>query len=359
VTELALTGLHKRFGPQTVLCGLDLTVASGSFAALLGSSGAGKTTLLRLLAGFDAPDAGTIAIGGRIVDGPGVHVRPEQRRIGYVPQEGSLFPHLTVAANVAFGLPRAARRDGGAVDELLELVGLAELGRRYPHQLSGGQQQRVALARALAIKPDVVLLDEPFAALDANLREGVRDEVARILRAKGTTTLLVTHHQDEALSMADQVAVMRGGTIVQYATPQQLYAAPVDADLACFVGAGNLIAGRFEGGEVDTPLGRLPVRWHGAPGAAGCEVTVLVRPEQLALYRGGAGGGGGAGGAGGIAGRVVRSGYHGHDTVVHVALGEGGPDGATVLVRALGDASLQPGAAVSVVARGSVLVWPR
>ncbi|MGO9961617.1 MAG: ABC transporter ATP-binding protein [Solirubrobacteraceae bacterium] len=347
MSELALTDLHKRFGDHAVLSGLSLTVPAGSFTALLGPSGAGKTTLLRLLAGFETPDRGTIAIGGRIVDANDTHVRPEQRRIGYVPQEGSLFPHLTVTANVAFGLPRQARRHG--VDDLLELVGLGGLGRRYPHQLSGGQQQRVALARALAVKPEVVLLDEPFASLDAHLRAGVREEVRRILGERGTTTLLVTHHQDEALSVADLVAVLRDGQIVQHATPRDLYAGPVDCELAAFVGDANLIEGSLDAGLVDTPLGRLPARWHGEPPTTPGRVTVLIRPEQIAVCT--------AARESGPVGRVVRCGYHGHDTVLQVQL-ECDRDGPLVLVRTLGNAQLAPGDSVGLSARGAVLVWP-
>src|SRR6516165_12131357 len=166
MTQLVVSGLHKAFGDHPVLTGVDLEVPAGSLTAILGPSGSGKTTLLRVLAGFERADAGTVTIGGAVVDGPGVHLPPERRRIGYVPQEGSLFPHLTVAGNIGFGLP-ARRRRGGTVEALLETVGLAGSGRRYPHQLSGGQQQRVALARALAIEPAVVLLDEPFGSLDA------------------------------------------------------------------------------------------------------------------------------------------------------------------------------------------------
>ncbi len=280
---LCVVDLHKGFGTHPVLTGLDLSVPAGSFTAILGSSGSGKTTLLRLLAGFDRPDRGVVKIGERVVDGAAVHVQPEQRRIGYVPQEGGLFPHLTVAANVGFGLSRAARR--GRVSELLELVGLADLGRRYPHQLSGGQQQRVALARALAIAPEVVLLDEPFASLDAHMRASVREEVQRILQASATTTLLVTHDQDEALSLADRVAVLRDGQIAQYATPRELYARPLDDRLARFVGEANLIAGVLDGAFVDTPLGRLPALWHGEPLPSSCAVSVLVRPEQIDLRR--------------------------------------------------------------------------
>ncbi len=210
--QLTITGLHKAFGSHPVLTGLDLDVPAGSFTAILGPSGSGKTTLLRLLAGFERADAGSIAIGDRVVDGPGAgYVPPERRQIGYVPQEGALFPHLSVAANVGFGLPARERR-GARTDELLAAVGLTGMGGRYPHQLSGGQQQRVALARALAIRPEVVLLDEPFASLDAHMRASVRADVQRICRTAGTTAILVTHDQDEALSMADRIAVLRDGT---------------------------------------------------------------------------------------------------------------------------------------------------
>ncbi len=249
MTELTVQGLHKAYGSNPVLTGLDLTVPAGSLTAILGPSGSGKTTLLRLLAGFDQADAGTVRIGGTIVDGPGEHVPPERRRIGYVPQEGSLFPHLTVAANVGFGLPARERR-GSRVAGLLEAVGLAGLGKRYPHQLSGGQQQRVALARALAIEPALVLLDEPFASLDAHLRASVRADVQAIFRAAGTTAILVTHDQDEALSMADRVAVLRGGQIAQCAAPQDLYIRPADPQLARFIGEANLLDGELESGLV-------------------------------------------------------------------------------------------------------------
>ena len=184
MSQLEVTGLYKAFGAHQVLAGADLAVPAGSLTAILGPSGSGKTTLLRVLAGFERADAGTVRIGGELADGPGVHLPPERRRIGYVPQEGSLFPHLTAAGNVAFGLPAGQRR-GPRAAELLEQVGLAGLGRRYPHQLSGGQQQRVALARALAIEPAVVLLDEPFASLDAGLRASVRADVRRLLAGAG------------------------------------------------------------------------------------------------------------------------------------------------------------------------------
>ena len=243
--QVAVTGLHKAFGAHPVLTGVDLEVPAGSLTAILGPSGSGKTTLLRLMAGFERLDAGTIGIGDVLVDGPGVYVAPERRRIGYVPQEGNLFPHLTVAGNVGFGLTARERRGGKRVkvDAMLETVGLGGFGRRYPHQLSGGQQQRVALARALAIEPAVVLLDEPFASLDASLRAGLRADVQEIFHRAGTTAVLVTHDQDEALSTADWVAVLRDGKIAQCAPPDDLYRRPADAALASFVGDANLLEG--------------------------------------------------------------------------------------------------------------------
>src|SRR5580692_10367184 len=259
MTQLVVTGLHKAFGDHPVLTGLDLEVPAGSLTAILGPSGSGKTTLLRVLAGFERGDAGTVTIGGSVVDGPDAHLAPERRQIGYVPQEGALFPHLTVAANVGFGLPSRQRR-GPRTAELLAMVGLTGMGRRYPHQLSGGQQQRVALARALAIRPEVVLLDEPFASLDAHMRASVRADVQQICRAAGTTAILVTHDQDEALSMADRVAVLRDGRIVQYAAPQDLYMLPADPALARFIGDANLLEGSVPeaaSAAVDTILGRL------------------------------------------------------------------------------------------------------
>jgi iron(III) transport system ATP-binding protein len=358
--QLSITGLHKAFGTHPVLTGLDLEVPAGAFAAILGPSGSGKTTLLRLLAGFEQADAGSIMIGDRVVDGPGTHVPPERRQIGYVPQEGALFPHLSVAANVGFGLPPRERR-GPRTAELLESVGLAGLGRRYPHQLSGGQQQRVALARALAIRPEVVLLDEPFASLDAHMRASVRADVQQICLAAGITALLVTHDQDEALSMADRVAVLRDGRIVQYAEPQDLYTRPADPALARFIGDANLVEGRLveAGGPgfVLTMLGRLPVE-PSSPAATSASglVTVLIRPEQLEITAGHPPAGDSADGC--LAGHVVACEYYGHDAVVRVQ-----PDdatrGQTVIVRTSGGPQLPPGAQVFVRARGPVVAWSR
>jgi len=375
MTQLEVTGLHKAFGDHPVLTGLDLEVPAGSLTAILGPSGSGKTTLLRVLAGFERGDAGTVTIGGSVVDGPGTYLAPERRRIGYVPQEGSLFPHLTVTANIGFGLP-ARQRKGPAIDELLDKVGLAGLGRRYPHQLSGGQQQRVALARALAIRPEIVLLDEPFASLDAHLRASVRADVQALLAETGITGILVTHDQDEALSTADRVAVLREGRIVQCDAPQDLYDRPADADIARFIGDANLIEGVLGADTVDTMLGRLRVEpgclaSPGPGGAAGAPdpgrsgpATVLVRPEQIELV---AGGGPARPGTPGwpdvhdgyeLPGHVVSYGYHGHDAVIHVRA-EHDSTAPTIIVRTLGGPQLPPGSPVTLRARGPVLAWPR
>ena len=357
MTELTVQGLHKAFGPHPVLAGLDLTVPAGSLTAILGPSGSGKTTLLRVLAGFEQADAGTVRIGPWVVDGPGQHayVPPEKRRIGYVPQEGSLFPHLTVAANVGFGLPPKSRR-GPRIGELLEAVGLAGMGKRYPHQLSGGQQQRVALARALAIEPSLILLDEPFAALDAHLRASVRTDVQSVFRSAGTTAILVTHDQDEALSMADRVAVLRGGRIAQCAAPQDLYIRPADPQLAEFIGDANLLNGQLVAGGVRTIFGELQLAGGGElePG----QVTVLVRPEQLEVRERVNGHS-----ESGVAGRVVACEYYGHDAVLRVQPGTAADPAAAfgvpeIIVRTAGGPMPAPGTDVLVHARGPVLAWP-
>jgi iron(III) transport system ATP-binding protein len=358
VKSVSIAGVAKSFGGLSVLSGVDLEVPVGSFTAILGPSGSGKTTLLRIIAGFERPDAGEVRLGSEVVDDAGHRFVPcERRRIGYVPQEGALFPHLSVGRNVAFGLARADRR-GTRVDELLELVGLAGLGRRYPHQLSGGQQQRVALARALAPGPEIVLLDEPFSSLDASLRASVRAEVHDVLRLAGATSILVTHDQDEALSMADQVAILRGGVIAQINTPSSLYRLPRDAELAQFLGEANLVEGTASGKVVHTALGELemaPAPAAGSGGEAGSastvsagdRVRVMVRPEQLVLDDADAPG----------VSSVVRSyEYFGHDAVVRVQPDSGGlPE---LVVRITGGTPLVPGTRVGVSVHGAVMVWP-
>ncbi len=303
MATVQLDTVSKAYGATPAVAGAHLTVLSGEFVALLGPSGCGKSTLLRLIAGFEAPDAGEVRIGGIAVTGS-AWVAPEARQVGMVFQDYALFPHLTVEENVAFGLTAERRRlrrrpaQDPRVAEVLELVGLPELGGRYPHELSGGQQQRVALARALAPRPKIVLLDEPFSAIDPLQRGAMREELARILEAAGTTVLLVTHDQEEALALADRVALMRDGAIVQVDAPERLYHEPVDRWSAEFVGTANVLPrdrAAALGVEVE------------APGA-----EVLLRPElvQLACAPGGAG-------------EVVGREFRGHDVMYRVRLGDG------------------------------------
>ncbi|MDQ6804023.1 MAG: ABC transporter ATP-binding protein [Actinomycetota bacterium] len=348
MTDLAITDLHKAFGTNAVLAGVDLTVPTGSLTAILGPSGSGKTTLLRLIAGFERSDRGTIKLGGAVVDAAGsAWVASERRRVGYVPQEGSLFPHLTVHKNIGFGLPRGDR-DGGRVDELLELIGMEGLGARYPHQLSGGQQQRVALARALAIRPALVLLDEPFSSLDPALRAGVRADVKRLLRAAGATALLVTHDQDEALSLADRVAVIRRGRVRQCDTPQGLYDDPTDTEVAGFVGEANLIPGVFLDGSVRTAFGELPCHCRAALRHGASDAVVLIRPEQVKLCR--------VGPACRLAGRILDHEYHGHDSVIRVQPDDQGAP-SVILARISGQVPYQVGSPVGVTVEGPVVAW--
>jgi iron(III) transport system ATP-binding protein len=280
MAHLSIAALSKRFGHQVVLDDLNLQVATGHLVAILGASGSGKTTLLRLICGFERADAGSIVIGGRPVAGARLHLSSERRHIGYVEQEGALFPHLTVAENIVFGLPWRLRRARHRVDELLELVGLPpSFADRAPQALSGGEQQRIAVARALAPAPKLVLLDEPFSALDAAARADTRSAVAMALTAAGATALLVTHDQAEALSVGHKVAVLRHGKLVQVADPVTLYRQPRDALLAAFVGEAVFLPGVAKAGYVDCALGKLQLSRPTSDG----HVTVVVRPEQIRL----------------------------------------------------------------------------
>ncbi|MDY6995757.1 MAG: ABC transporter ATP-binding protein [Actinomycetota bacterium] len=275
-----VSGLTKSFGGAVVLDGIDLALPQAGTTAIVGSSGCGKTTLLRLIAGFETPDSGSVVISGRQVSGPGVHVPAHRRAVGYVAQDGALFPHLTVGQNIAYGLPGSHRSAAvrRRVAELLETVALEpSYASRRPHQLSGGQQQRVALARALARQPELMLLDEPFNALDAGLRASTRKAVADLLTAAGVTTLVVTHDQEEAMSISDRVAVMRHGRFTQIGSPREVYRHPVDRFTAEFLGECVFVPCTVSAGAAECVLGRVPVDPADPAGAA----TLMLRPEQL------------------------------------------------------------------------------
>ncbi len=278
-----LRGVWKRYATKARWAVQDVTleIRAGELLVILGPSGSGKTTTLRLIAGLERPDAGTIAIAGRIVADAQRFVPPEERGVGLVFQDYALFPHLTVEENVAFGLrrlPRAERRERVAM--LLRLLGLEGLAERYPHELSGGQQQRVAIARALAPQPSVLLLDEPFANLDAGLRAVMREELRRLLREFDVTVVLVTHDRDEALALADRVAVMLEGTVVQVDTPERIYHEPRTRAVAQLVGQANFVPGRVIGRIGESDLGTFTL--EGVPQPAE-QVDLLVRPRDVVL----------------------------------------------------------------------------
>ncbi len=329
---LSCTDVTRHFGEVAALDGFTLQLQAGVLMALLGPSGCGKTTALRVMAGFERPGLGEVFVGGRRVAGPGTWVEPEKRRIGMVFQDWALFPHLDVWHNVAFGL----RGDcSERVREVLDLVRLSEQARRLPHELSGGQQQRVALARALAPSPEVILLDEPFSNLDATLRARVRAEVRGVLTEAKATAIFVTHDQEEALSMADELAVMADGRVLQVGTPHQVYGAPASKKVAVLVGESNFLPGMVSGGRATTVLGAIA-----APGLADGPVEVMVRPESLIVERSADGGS-----------LVEDAEFYGHDQLVKARLRDGTP----LNVRLLGPRpDLEVGAEVEVKLAGKV-----
>ena len=277
---LDIRAVRKSYGPVSALGGVDLNVSAGSRTAIVGPSGSGKTTMLRIIAGFEAPDAGQVLLDGAVLADGAQSVPAHLRGIGYVPQDGALFPHLSVADNIGFGLPRHAPQRTTRIAELLDMVALDDgLMDRRPHELSGGQQQRVALARALAQRPRLMLLDEPFSALDTGLRVATRKAVAQLLSAAGITTILVTHDQAEALSFADQVAVMRNGRLAQVGRPRDLYLRPSDPATASFLGEAMVLPARLSGGWADCVLGRVATDDTRRTGQA----QIMLRPEQLQL----------------------------------------------------------------------------
>ncbi len=340
-TRLLLEGIARRYGSIVALSSVDLAVQQGELVALLGPSGCGKTTTLRLIAGFESPDSGTITIAGQQVANGATTVPPERRKVGMVFQEYALFPHLSVAENVGFGVMKSPNR-AQLVGEALDLVGLNGLEERMPNQLSGGQQQRVALARALAPRPDLVLLDEPFSNLDPHLRSQVRDEVREILRTAGATAVLVTHDQEEALTLADRVAVMFDGRIVQCDAPEATYHRPVNRQVARFIGDAQFLPGSASGEFVSTELGSLPLarKIHG-------EVNVLIRPEMLDL--------GDDPARGGLPVSVIERRFVGRELLATVEA----ESGARLVVRALNDAPWVVGDDLFVSVKGTVIAFHR
>lgn len=341
---LSLRGVGKSFQPGVpVLHDITFQVEAGQMVCLLGPSGCGKTTLLRLIGGFETPDSGEITLIKRLVSRPDLIVPPEQRHIGMVFQDYALFPHLTIRQNIQFGLfrwPAAWQRHRGSA--MLQLVGLEGLAARYPHELSGGQQQRVALARALAPEPQLLLLDEPFSNLDVHLRQQLRAEVQAILAQAGITTLLVTHDQEEALSLADTMAVMDHGRLVQYGTPDEIVRQPHSRFVAQFIGLGHFLAGERQAARISTELGDItytPILDHLETTR---QVEVLVRPEHLHL----------ATDQHGTGVQVVQGSFRGSRKLYTLRL----PSGATVCALFATDVALRPGEVVHVTWQPTDLV---
>jgi iron(III) transport system ATP-binding protein len=338
--SLTLSNISKSFGNQSVLRDLSLDVAGGEFVAVLGSSGSGKTTLLRLIAGFDEPNAGEISIASKVVASSKVFVPAEDRKVGYVPQDAALFPHLSVFENVAFGLKglsKAARAD--RVRALLKLVSMEASGDKSATALSGGQKHRVALARALAPEPELILLDEPFAALDAELRAKIREEMKAVLDELSCTTILVTHDQEEALSIADRVALLRDGNFAQIGNPREIYSAPVDLGVATFLGDSVIVDGVIESGKVSTSLGQLTLLNSAKEASRG---KVAIRPENFYLQPD-------LNGDSIVVGRQ----FFGHDAVVEVKTPK-----QLIRARSSGPFAPEVGMKVTVWVRGAVNFYP-
>jgi iron(III) transport system ATP-binding protein len=354
-TTLELIGVHKSYGAALALGGVNLRVGAGSRTAIVGASGSGKTTLLRLIAGFEVPDAGQITLGGQVLADGQKAVPAHQRGIGYVPQDGALFPHLSIADNIGFGLARNAPQRGERIAELMQMVALdAALLQRRPHELSGGQQQRVALARALAQRPRLMLLDEPFSALDTGLRAATRKAVAQLLSDAGITTILVTHDQAEALSFADQVAVMRGGRFAQVGRPLDLYRQPVDAATASFLGEALVLPAQLDDGWADCALGRIAVDDTRRRGA----LPILLRPEQLLLTELPASGTAShqaPPGSSGCEGRVLDADFRGSECELTVCLFD--RDDTQLVVRSAGTHMPEVGAKVNIQVLGKAHVF--
>lgn len=277
--RLEIRNIVKSFGGRSVVDDVSLTVNAGQVTCLLGPSGCGKSTTLRIIAGVEAQDSGTIFVDGELVCDTITRVPPEERSIGLMFQDFALFPHLSVAENVGFGLKGGARKNANRIGELLEKTGMSRFVNAYPHELSGGEQQRIALARALAPRPKIMLMDEPFSGLDDRLRDDIRDETLAVLKEEGAGVLLVTHEPEEAMRMADEIALMRAGRIVQRGAPYHIYNAPVDKAAAGFFSDINVIKGKVQGALTDTPFGQFL-----APGVPdGTDVDIVIRPQHLKI----------------------------------------------------------------------------
>ena len=313
-SRLEVHGLTRAFDGVAVVSDVSLSVAAGQVMCLLGPSGCGKSTTLRMIAGVERPDAGRVVIDGQAVFAPGVNLPPEARGVGLMFQDFALFPHLSVAANVGFGLTGDKTARARRVDELLERVNLTGFGAQHPHQLSGGEQQRVALARALAPRPRVMLMDEPFSGLDNRLRDGIRDATLAVLKEEGAAVLLVTHEPDEAMRMADQIALMRAGRVVQRGAPYNIYNAPADREAAAFFSDINVIKGISRGALTDTPFGAFLTPGH----ADGAAVDIVIRPQHLKIDFDRAGRGPNPTAMGGTPARgcVLRARYLGRESLV-------------------------------------------
>ena len=342
---LEISHLVKNFGRAPVLRDVSFSVECGSLIAILGASGSGKTTLLRLIAGFEQPDGGEIKLGGEVIATKTIFRRPEQRAIGYVAQEGALFPHLSVADNISFGLNRAERRARHRVTELLDMVDLpASYADRAPQQLSGGEQQRVALARALAPNPKLLLLDEPFSALDAGLRAETRAAVAAAIKAAGATAILVTHDQEEALSMGRHVGVLQQGVLTQMTAPEALYRQPANPALANFIGDAMLIPGIAEHGRAHCALGVLPLARDARHGS----VDIMIRPEQIKLHADFA--------PGAVPAIVEQITFYGHDALIRLHVKDALKT-SEVVARVFSHTLPSPGGEVWLTVEGEVIAY--
>jgi len=352
MAELRCEQIFASYGHGDVLSGIDLVVPEGTLTAILGASGSGKTTLLRVIMGFIAQQHGTVMVGETLVArAGGAHFPPEKRSIGYVAQEGALYPHLSVAENVSFGLPRRERKTSARASEVLNLVGLgSRYAARRPHELSGGEQRRVALARALAPRPPLVVLDEPFSGLDAALRVETRAAVLHALHAQGTTAVLVTHDQAEALSIGHEVGLLMEGRLIQTAAPTVLYRTPASLDVARFVGEAVVLPGRADAGVVSCPLGELPLINRDIQGL----VQTMVRPEQIQIRRPFAGESTHLARRAGVTARVGTLTFYGPDSVVQLEL-DGLP--APINARVLGYDVPEPGEHVELTVGGEVMAY--